>query len=600
MRVRYPVGASRRARRRQPRRVAAGERVGVAGRTGAGKSTLALAAAGLHPAGRPGDGRRAACVGDDRPRRRRGRQTCSGRVGIVFSTPANQLSASKLTVREELAFGLENLGVPRAEMDAPDRRGARAAGHRAPRRPRAVRAVGRRAAARGDRQHRRDGHARRSCSTSRPRSSTRPAREAVADLLARAGPRRARRCSCAEHDPAVLGRDGPVPRPRRGAGRRVRHAGPCARHRGARRRWARSRRRSSRSPSGRGRSPRPAFDEAAIAAALGGAARRPPDGRPAARPTRGRGRPAAAAPPVPIVAVGGLVHRYPGGVEALRGVDLTHRAGRDGRDRRPERVGQDHAREASQRPAPTDRRAASWSAARTSPASRSAELARDRRLRVPEPRRPAVRAERRARGRVRAANLGLAPGDVAAPRRGSARRGRPRRRRARPTRTTSTCRLRKLVALASVLAMDPAVLVLDEPTTGQDGPGIARVGAIVDALPGGGPDGGRDHPRHGVRGATFRADRRHAPGRGRRRWAARERVRGRRTASSSRRPVCAAARGAHRGAQWACRSSRPTLTHCCGAWPDGPDIRRVRDIEGPPGAWNRALRHVARAGQARR
>ena len=40
-----------------------------------------------------------------------------GRVGIVFATPANQLSASKLTVREELAFGLENLGVPRAEMD---------------------------------------------------------------------------------------------------------------------------------------------------------------------------------------------------------------------------------------------------------------------------------------------------------------------------------------------------------------------------------------------------------------------------------------------------------------------------------------------------
>ena len=40
-----------------------------------------------------------------------------GRVGIVFSTPANQLSASKPTVREELAFGLENLGVPRDEMD---------------------------------------------------------------------------------------------------------------------------------------------------------------------------------------------------------------------------------------------------------------------------------------------------------------------------------------------------------------------------------------------------------------------------------------------------------------------------------------------------
>jgi len=41
---------------------------------------------------------------------------------------------------------------------------------------------------------------------------------------------------------------------------------------------------------------------------------------------------------------------------------------------------------------------------------------------------------------------------------------------------------RKLVALASVLAMDPAVIVLDEPTTGQDGPGVERIGAIVDAL----------------------------------------------------------------------------------------------------------------------
>ncbi len=34
--------------------------------------------------------------------------------------------------------------------------------------------------------------------------------------------------------------------------------------------------------------------------------------------------------------------------------------------------------------------------------------------------------------------------------------------------------------------MDPAVLVLDEPTTGQDGPGVRRVGAIVDAFAGAG------------------------------------------------------------------------------------------------------------------
>jgi energy-coupling factor transport system ATP-binding protein len=41
---------------------------------------------------------------------------------------------------------------------------------------------------------------------------------------------------------------------------------------------------------------------------------------------------------------------------------------------------------------------------------------------------------------------------------------------------------RKLVALAGILAMDPAVLVLDEPTTGQDPEGVERVGAIVEAF----------------------------------------------------------------------------------------------------------------------
>ena len=30
--------------------------------------------------------------------------------------------------------------------------------------------------------------------------------------------------------------------------------------------------------------------------------------------------------------------------------------------------------------------------------------------------------------------------------------------------------------------MDPAILVLDEPTTGQDADGVARVGAVVEAM----------------------------------------------------------------------------------------------------------------------
>ncbi len=41
---------------------------------------------------------------------------------------------------------------------------------------------------------------------------------------------------------------------------------------------------------------------------------------------------------------------------------------------------------------------------------------------------------------------------------------------------------RKLVCVASILAMEPATLVLDEPTTGQDGAGIDRLSAIIQSL----------------------------------------------------------------------------------------------------------------------
>jgi energy-coupling factor transport system ATP-binding protein len=41
---------------------------------------------------------------------------------------------------------------------------------------------------------------------------------------------------------------------------------------------------------------------------------------------------------------------------------------------------------------------------------------------------------------------------------------------------------RKLLALAAVLAMQTPVVIFDEPTTGQDAPGVARIGGIVDKL----------------------------------------------------------------------------------------------------------------------
>lgn len=42
--------------------------------------------------------------------------------------------------------------------------------------------------------------------------------------------------------------------------------------------------------------------------------------------------------------------------------------------------------------------------------------------------------------------------------------------------------LRKRVAIASVLAMDTPIVVLDEPTTGQDAAGVRAIGAIVEQL----------------------------------------------------------------------------------------------------------------------
>jgi energy-coupling factor transport system ATP-binding protein len=41
---------------------------------------------------------------------------------------------------------------------------------------------------------------------------------------------------------------------------------------------------------------------------------------------------------------------------------------------------------------------------------------------------------------------------------------------------------RKLLTLASVLAMDTPVVVLDEPTTGQDARGVARIQRVVESI----------------------------------------------------------------------------------------------------------------------
>ena len=459
--------------------VDAGERVAVAGRTGAGKSTLALAAAGFIPrVVRARLDGRVEIEGLDTATA--GPGALLGRVGIVFATPANQLSASKLSVREELAFGLENLGVPRAEMDAriDATLGRLGIGHLADREPFALS---------GGEQQRVAIASIVAMGTTvlvldEPTAQLDPAgTRSVADLLgelARAGTA----ILCVEHDPAMLGgmdrclvldrsrsvafdRPGPA---LAGAAARVGLDPPTLV------RLAEAARIDLAD----------AFDEAAVAAGLlarrsvpraidgqdGGGA---PIDRPIAwTPSRER-------PPVRVV-IEDLIHRYPTGIEAVRGVSLTIEPGST-----MAILGQNGSGKTTLvkhlngllRPAegrilidgePTDgqpiaRLASTVGFVFQDPDEQLFERSVEREVAF-GPRNLGIRAAEI--GPLVAASLaavGLAD-----------------------ERTTNPYDLdlsrRKLVALAGVLAMNPAVLVLDEPTTGQDADGIERVGAVIDAM----------------------------------------------------------------------------------------------------------------------
>lgn len=92
-----------------------GEFLAIIGPNGAGKSTLCYTLAGFIPHFFQGELSGSVQVGD--------LETSSSTlnqwvltVGLAFQNPFNQISGSKFTVYEEIAFGLENIGVPREEM----------------------------------------------------------------------------------------------------------------------------------------------------------------------------------------------------------------------------------------------------------------------------------------------------------------------------------------------------------------------------------------------------------------------------------------------------------------------------------------------------
>ena len=94
-----------------------GEFLAIIGNNGAGKSTLCYCMAGFIPHFYKGNLQGSVLVADIDTRVAKLNEIIQS-VGLAFQNPFNQISGAKYTVFEEIAFGLENMGVPREEMIA--------------------------------------------------------------------------------------------------------------------------------------------------------------------------------------------------------------------------------------------------------------------------------------------------------------------------------------------------------------------------------------------------------------------------------------------------------------------------------------------------
>jgi energy-coupling factor transport system ATP-binding protein len=191
--------------------------------------------------------------------------------------------------------------------------------------------------------------------------------------------------------------------------------------------------------------------------------------------------PAVAAP---IVRVEGLVHVYPGGTRALDGVDLAI-----GRGERVAIVGQNGSgkstlvRHLNGLLRPTEGRV--LVDGKDAAGQRVAHLAATVGLAFQDPDRQIFAGKVRAEVAFGPRNLGLTGAALAAAIDGAlAATGLDGDGEANPYDLGYS--RRKLLALASILAMGTPVVVLDEPTTGQDARGVARIHRIVEELAGAG------------------------------------------------------------------------------------------------------------------
>ncbi|MCU0484327.1 MAG: energy-coupling factor ABC transporter ATP-binding protein, partial [Chloroflexi bacterium] len=412
------------------------------------------------------------------------------RVGIVFASPASQLSGSKQTVREELAFGLENLGVPRSEMDPRIDRTLAELG--------VLQLAGRVPATLSGGEQQRVAIASILCMgpgvlvLDEPTAHLDPAgAAALARLL---GERAAAGIAivAAEHRHDLLARAGRVAL--LDGGRMATCAPPSQALAPA-----------AADPAGvavpallrlatsLGLDPALGFDEGALAEAIVARAATPrptfPGDTAQATATTATTRtpvpPSIAWEPVRFqpptgVRLDGLVHRYRGDIVGLAGVDLEIEPGET-----VAIVGRNGSGKTTLARLLAGLLAPSSGTIRVGDAEirgRSiAAVARTVGLAFGDPDRQLFSRSVEADVAFGPRNLGL-QGEALLGAIEQALRltGLDDRRAANPHDLVAP--ERRLVALAGVLAMDPAVVVLDEPTTGQDAPGTARVAAIVAAL----------------------------------------------------------------------------------------------------------------------
>lgn len=114
LKYRYP-GSSKLALDDISFTVKSGEFIGIIGRNESGKSSLCQAIAGLIPNFYKGAYGGKVLIDDLEVKMVDVDEVCQ-KVGIIFQNPFNQVTGSKLTVYEEISFGLENMGIPKEEM----------------------------------------------------------------------------------------------------------------------------------------------------------------------------------------------------------------------------------------------------------------------------------------------------------------------------------------------------------------------------------------------------------------------------------------------------------------------------------------------------